>query len=487
MLFNSQVFIFAFLPITLVVFFIFRRFSPQLSIPWLVIASLFFYSYWNWKYLFLLLTSIAVNYLFYHFITDQNQKHRKSLLVTLGVIFNLGLLAYYKYSGFIVEDILRLEISAFSTPVLPLAISFFTFQQIAFIIDESRNDDERVGFVEYAAFVTFFPQLIAGPIVRHNELIPQLKKPRQKGLLLVGTAMFLIGLSKKVLVADGFAVWANIGFDNPNDLNFSDAWLGSLSYTMQLYFDFSGYSDMAIGLGLMFGFRLPQNFNSPYKSRSIQEFWRRWHITLSSWLRDYLYIQLGGNRKGFVRTYANLFLTMLLGGLWHGAAWTFVMWGAMHGFALGMNRLWSKLNIPMPTVIAWIITFVFVVFAWVFFRASSFADAFSIASAMASPNLGQLPSSWAVWLSDLIAQLGYRGPAVEGQESLIRTEAWLVIAVAILGVTFAPNSHEIIKRIETDSGIINLARIAMIGLIGMIAIKRLMEASVQSEFLYFQF
>lgn len=487
MLFNSQIFIFAFLPIALAVFFTLRRFAPQFAISWIVIASLFFYSYWNWKYLFLILTSIGFNYIVYYLIIDPDQKHRKSLLVTLGVVFNLGLLVFYKYSGFIVEDVLRLEISGFSAPVLPLAISFFTFQQIAFIVDESRNNDERVDFIEYAAFVTFFPQLIAGPIVRHNELIPQLKQSRKQGMLLVGTAMFLIGLSKKVLVADGFAVWANTGFGSPNGLNFSDAWLTSLSYTMQLYFDFSGYSDMAVGLGMMFGFRLPQNFNSPYKSLSIQDFWRRWHMTLSSWLRDYLYIQLGGNRVSPTRTYVNLFLTMLLGGLWHGAAWTFVVWGAMHGIALGINRLWSKLNIPMPSVIAWTMTFVFVVFAWVFFRATSFADAFSISSAMLSPSVSQLPSSWAMWITDLMAQLGYRGPALEGQGSLIRTEAWLAIAITMLVVTFAPNSHQIVTKIETGKGVSNFARIGAIGLIGVIAIKRLMESSVQSEFLYFQF
>ncbi|MEQ8434573.1 MAG: MBOAT family protein [Oceanicaulis sp.] len=448
---------------------------------------MFFYAFWKWDYLIILLSSIGFNYLIYLINFRTYKKWKKTFLVSSAVIVNLALLGFYKYSGFFVYDVLSLSGLNFEAPVLPLAISFFTFQQIAFVVDTADNTDERVQFDEYAAFVTFFPQLIAGPIVRHSELIPQLKAPRTKGFFLAGTAMFLIGLSKKTLIADSFSVWANAGFGNASALNFSDAWLASLSYTFQLYFDFSGYSDMAIGLGLMFGFQLPQNFNSPYKALSVEDFWRRWHMTLSRWLRDYLYIPLGGNRSGTVRTYGNLLLTMLLGGLWHGASWTFVIWGAMHGVALSISRAWARLNIPMPSILAWTITFLFVVFAWVFFRASSFADGLLIASKMLGMSDASLPQSWATMISSTLDHLGVVGVELVGTETVIPVEGWLVVAVILLVVTQCPNSHQIVEKIQSGTGWRNSVRIGCIGAIGCLAVKRLMESSAPSEFLYFQF
>ena len=464
MLFNSEAFLFWFLPAALLGFFLCRRFVPALAIPLLVIASLVFYAQWKLSYLFILLASVGFNYGAYLLLEKQSSRRTKHLLVALAVAANLGLLGFYKYSGFFVNDVLHLPIAGFEAPLLPLAISFFTFQQIAFIVDEAYTETKRVRFDEYAAFVTFFPQLIAGPIVRHDELIPQLKAPRPTGFFLAGTVMFLIGLSKKVLIADTFARWASAGFASPSELTMSDAWLAALSYTMQLYFDFSGYSDMAIGLGLLFGFRLPQNFNSPYKAKSLQDFWQRWHMTLSRWLRDYLYIPLGGNRRGKARTYLNLFLTMLLGGLWHGAAWTFVVWGALHGAALALNRVWSRLGIGIWTPIAWMMTFVFIVFTWVFFRAESIGDAVTVSAAM----------------------LGGQGFGFV-QGGVVPLFVWGLLAAFVVIVRFAPNSHQITDAVTERRGPLVWFALFLVGIVGTMAVKRLMETSVPSEFLYFQF
>ncbi len=488
MLFNSQVFIFVFLPSILLIYWITRWLLPKFAISVLVAGSLFFYIYWKWEYIFILFASVIFNYAAYLLIRNIQVENRKKIIVGVAIAINLGLLGFYKYSGFFINDALGLAAFGFESPVLPLAISFFTFQQIAFIVDEAFAADERINFDEYAAFVTFFPQLIAGPIVRHSELIPQLKAKVARGYFIAGIMMFSIGLAKKVLIADSFAKLANLGFENAVGLNFSDAWLAALSYTMQLYFDFSGYSDMAIGLGLLFGFRLPQNFNSPYKALSIQDFWQRWHMTLSRWLRDYLYIPLGGNRKGSVRTYINLLLTMVLGGLWHGAAWTFVFWGALHGVGLALNRAWSRLGIELPNFISWSITFIFVVFAWVVFRATSFGDAIAISSTMLG--LGgelQIPISWSHYISQVFSSVGVEGVKIAASKSLIPTEAWAVFGIFILIVVKAPNSHEICEKAISGKGVDSWIRIAFIGAMAALAIKRLMESSVQSEFLYFQF
>jgi len=274
---------------------------------------------------------------------------RKSILI-FGVILNLSLLGYFKYADFFIENInIAFSVNAESLNLLlPLAISFFTFQQIAYLVDSYRQETKEYDFLNYALFVTFFPQLIAGPIVHHKEMMPQFAKTRNKVKsyrnIAMGLFIFSIGLFKKVVIADTFAVWATNGFDVATTLNLFEAWATSLSYTFQLYFDFSGYTDMAIGLALLFNIRLPVNFNSPYKATNIQDFWRRWHITLSRFLRDYVYIPLGGNKKGSFRTYNNLMATFVIGGLWHGASWAFIFWGFLHGLALTVQKLWSKLG-----------------------------------------------------------------------------------------------------------------------------------------------
>lgn len=359
----------------------------------LVASSLFFYAWWNLLYLPILLGSLTFNYVVgskLHLEKGGEEKsifNRKTLLF-LGISANISLLAYFKYVDFFIENFNFLfdESIPLLHIMLPLAISFFTFQQIAYLVDSYRGETSEYNFLNYALFVTFFPQLIAGPIVHHKEMMPQFFKIENSSLnsdnITKGLFIFSIGLFKKVVIADTFAIWATEGFDNTQSLDMLEAWATSLSYTFQLYFDFSGYTDMAIGIALLFNIKLPINFFSPYKATSIQDFWRRWHITLSRFLKEYIYFPLGGNRKGEFRTYTNLFSTFLLGGIWHGAGWTFVVWGALHGFTLVIHRFWSRFGISIPKVLAWFITFNFINIAWVFFRAEEFSDALEILRGM---------------------------------------------------------------------------------------------------------
>ncbi|RMH12330.1 MAG: MBOAT family protein [Planctomycetota bacterium] len=408
MLFNTYIFLFAFLPVTLVGYFVLtaRDKTRPAAIAWLVIASLFYYGYWEPKYLALIGVSILVNYAFGLVLSDETRSgvQRRSVLVT-GTAINLGLLGYFKYAAFTVNSVnavFGLELPA-PHIVLPLAISFFTFQQIAYLVDAYRGLTREYRFIDYCLFVTFFPQLIAGPIVHHKEMLPQFEeksalRPRADNFA-VGMTILVIGLFKKVVIADTVAVFANLMFDGAaagHEPTFAEAWLGSLAYTFQLYFDFSGYSDMAIGLGRLFGIKITVNFNSPYKARNITEFWRRWHMTLSRFLRDYLYISLGGNRKGPTRRYINLMVTMVLGGLWHGAGWTFVAWGTLHGIYLCVNHLFHAIRKkigwaassdgPVMHLSARTLTFLVVIVGWVFFRATSFDAAWVVLESMAGLN-----------------------------------------------------------------------------------------------------
>jgi len=391
-LFNSYIFIFIFLPVTFFIYFYLnKKHLTEASKVFLVLASLFFYSWWNIIYLPLIVISLVFNYLLGSEIsrnTKRLSKYSPKVLLSVGGIFNLGLLAYFKYSDFFISSINKVIGS--EVPLLhlalPLAISFYTFQQLAYLVDSYRNETKEYNFLNYAVFVTFFPQLIAGPIVHHSEMMPQFSKLKNKVKnyynIALGLFIFSIGLFKKVVIADTFSVWATQGFDVAEKLNMLEAWVTSLSYTFQLYFDFSGYTDMAIGAALLFNIKLPINFFSPYKATNIQDFWRRWHITLSRFLREYIYIPLGGNRKSEIRTYTNLFATFVLGGIWHGAGWTFVFWGMLHGGALVIHRAWQKLGFRMHTVLAWFITFNFINIAWVFFRASDFTSALKVLHGM---------------------------------------------------------------------------------------------------------
>lgn len=367
----------------------------------MVLVSFYFYGYWNPTYLLLISASIAVNYLLGLNLRRSREQataapmlgghslpgHRQ-LYVTVGICFNLGLLCYFKYAGFLTSNlaaVLGAEMIVLDI-VLPLAISFFTFQQIAYLVDSYRCKVQEYDFLNYCLFVTFFPQLIAGPIVHHAEMMPQFLEIRSRVVdwdnVARGTFVFTIGLFKKVVVADSFAVYANAGFANFHSVGFYDAWIASLSYTFQIYYDFSGYTDMAIGAALLFNIRLPINFDSPYQARSLQDFWQRWHMTLSRWLRDYLYIPLGGNRMVESRVLCNVFVTFLIGGLWHGAGWTFVVWGGLHGGAVIAEKLWQKLGLTLPSLVSWALTFLFVNFAWLFFRAQSIDQAVTMLSRM---------------------------------------------------------------------------------------------------------
>ena len=399
MLFNSYEFIFVFLPIVFICYFCFlnRRWIVGAKV-FLVIASLCFYAYWNVIYLPLILFSLFCNYIVgmnlsrsYGFLS------RKSILIC-GIVFNLSLLGYFKYMDFFIDNFNGIFGSHIPLHhvVLPLGISFFTFTQIAFLVDAYRGEAREYSVVNYMLFVTYFPHLLAGPILHHKEMMPQFSNLKNYAKnyknIAMGCFIFSLGLFKKVVIADGFALWANAGFDGGNNLNLAEAWITSLSYTFELYFDFSGYTDMAIGLSLLFNIKLPVNFNSPYKAKDIQDFWRRWHMTLSRFLRDYLYIPLGGSRKGELRTYINLMITFILGGLWHGAGWTFVLWGFLHGLALVIHRVWKKLGLRMHSLLAWFLTFNFINITWIFFRAKDMQDAWRVLSSMFSLDRVVLPS-----------------------------------------------------------------------------------------------
>ena len=392
MLFNSFPFIFAFLPITLIGYELLRRYGPpRATHVWLIVMSCVFYAYWNAAFLALLFVSIVVNFAIGRQLQRRAADGAPSRpLLVVGLVWNLTLLGYFKYANFFIDNIdtvfgAHLE---FARIVLPIGISFFTFQKVAFLVDSYSNEVERHDFVDFCLFVMFFPQLIAGPIVHFKEVIPQFRsavRPESVDRYALGITVFAIGLAKKVIIADTFAVDASAVYEAAAHgalPAFGDAWLGTVAYALQIYFDFSGYSDMAIGLAWMFGIRLPINFASPYKSQSIAEFWQRWHITLSRFLRDYLYIPLGGNRRGHARQRVNLMLTMLLGGLWHGAAWTFVLWGALHGAMLVVHRAWEQSTFgarhALPPLVARTVTLVCVVLAWVPFRAADFATTLTL-------------------------------------------------------------------------------------------------------------
>lgn len=392
MLFNSYMFIFVFLPITWLGF---RLLSSsrmtKIAIFWLFLASSFFYSYWNPPLIILLCTSVTFNYLLSKlFIVRPSLK---KLWLYMGLIGNLIPLVWFKYWCFLVKNVGSLigGYAEVSQLALPLGISFFTFQQIAYIVDvyQGKSKPEEK-FLYYALYIFFFPHLIAGPIVHHKKLIPQLKQMRIFGInyrnIAEGIALLAVGLFKKVCIADSLSPWVKIVFDGGGEYSFFSAWIGALAYTLQIYFDFSGYSDMAMGLAKFFNISFPENFHSPYKSCSIIEFWRRWHITLSRFLRDYLYIPLGGSRDGNVKKYRNIIITMLLGGLWHGAGWTFIAWGGLHGLMISMNHIWrglcERFRIAVPTTVAWLVTFICIVISWVFFRAISIEQAFVMIHAM---------------------------------------------------------------------------------------------------------
>lgn len=502
MLFNSWQFVFLFLPITSLVFFqIGRARKSKFALAWLVAASLFFYGWWNPAYLGLLVFSIIFNYTIGSAISKQiHPILSPKLLLIIGVAVNLALIGYFKYENFFassLNQILGTNIYL-NKMLLPLAISFFTFEQIAYLVDVYKGETKENSFLNYCLFVTFFPRLIAGPIIRHQEVMPQFANRSiyqfNSENLAIGITIFLIGLCKKVLIADNIANFADLVFDTAGSglsLTFYEAWSGAIIYSFQLYFDFSGYSDMAIGAARIFGIKLPLNFDSPYKAVNIIDFWRRWHITLSNFLRDYLYVPLGGNRHGEGLRSLNIIITMLLGGLWHGAGWTFIIWGGLHGLYLVINHQWRsfrkllgynlKKSYWWTRTLSCFVTFLAVVTAWVFFRAENINVALAIIEAMSgtkgtSFSSPTVPSTKALTLLLLI--IVWFAP---------NTQQWLVQHQPALTEPIAANStnwsHRLLQTLKwqpTKSiGII-------LGILAFIAVKTFLDAP-QSKFLYFNF
>jgi alginate O-acetyltransferase complex protein AlgI len=490
LLFNSPVFLFVFLPVTLAGFlFLVGLNRPALTVPWLLAASMVFYGWWSPFFLLVLVGSTLINWTIADTMARRPQQRR--LLLMAGLIWNLGLLGYFKYADFFLTTVDSLWGANFVLVhvILPLGISFFTFQKIAYLVDNYRGQARAGTLLEFSLFVFFFPQLIAGPIVHHAEIMPQLSEMMVGRLstrrtiwvnLAVGGTLLIMGLAKKVVVADQLAPYSSTVFflaDHDTPIGAVAAWSGVLAFTAQLYFDFSGYSDMAIGLARMFGVRLPANFNSPYQSLSIIEFWRRWHVTLSRFLRDYLYIPLGGNRYGRPRQYANLMIVMLLGGLWHGAGWTYVLWGGVHGMYLLAAHAWQRWS-PwrIAPALGWALTLLAVVIAWTLFRSGDLACAENLLTGMAF------------------------GHGIVTEGSGLRPIRGIILALLALAFCVsAPNSQTILRSFYPTLGPVSepsspwRTRLVWVPSTGMALAASLGLAAItvlswnSSEFLYFQF
>jgi D-alanyl-lipoteichoic acid acyltransferase DltB (MBOAT superfamily) len=527
MLFNSYSFIFLYLPITFAGMFILAKHSHRLAALWLALASLTFYAVWDVRFVMLLLGSIGFNYGAGYLIGLRREAGHAKQLLAGAIGINLALLAYFKYTNFFIaltNEAFGAHLPALNI-ILPLGISFFTFTQIAFLVDVYRGIAREANFIHYVLFVTWFPHLIAGPVLHHKQMMPQFAGPATYRInsehVSVGLTIFVLGLAKKVLIADTLAEYATPIFNAARDghvLMLFEAWTGALAYTLQLYFDFSGYSDMAIGLSLMFNIRLPLNFDSPYKATNIIEFWRRWHMTLSAFLRDYLYFTLGGNRKGSAHRYINLMATMLLGGLWHGAGWTFLVWGGLHGFYLMINHGWRAFKVRLgwgdggglAKLGAGALTFLAVVVAWVFFRADSLGTAGSILSGMAGLNGVSLPISMESRIASIMnhsqINLVFDGLLPHITQSKDRVVCTTLIACLTL-VWMFPNTQQIVKNydqllspkpcitmktiVTQNRGIIrgfvfNFPHLSGI-LCGVLFAFCVLNFTKISEFLYFQF
>ena len=501
MLFTTAPFLLLFLPITLAGFLTLGRWSSRAAIAWLLVASVFFYGYWAPQMVALLLASVAANYLVFTAIARRlqaaNQPAARRCL-TLGIVLNLLVLGYFKYANFFVDNLTSVAGTDWhpARVILPIGISFYSFTQIAFLVDAYQGKVREPSILNYGLFVTYFPHLVAGPVLHHAQMMPQFAdraicRPRADHLA-TGLAILALGMFKKVILADGIAPFADAlfqGADGGAAPTLGEAWLGAIAYALQLYFDFSGYSDMAIGLSLLFNVRLPFNFDSPYRARNISDFWRCWHMSLSNFLRDYLYIPLGGNRKGGVRRYFNLALTMVLGGLWHGAGWTFVVWGALHGLYLMVNHgfraavgavrhhRWAELAAYRHA--SWALTLLAVLVAWVFFRAESLAGAVRVLTAMVGlqPTTASESTDALLWNAGLSAQRGWLWCALLG-------------AVALFGV----NSNRLGDGLQramsqpSQSGAIQRSLVsgAALALLLLLLLVNTTRQSV-SAFIYFNF
>jgi alginate O-acetyltransferase complex protein AlgI len=465
-LFNSYAFLFGFLPPVLVGRWALRTKNQRLL--FLTLASWFFYAWWDWKFLPLMLSTTTVDYVAALAIQRTDVARRRNLWLIGSLAINLGLLGYFKYAHFFLNSLNGIG-KALGAPVglpdlnilLPIGISFYTFNSMSYTIDVwRRRVTPTKHILEYTTFVALFPHLIAGPIVRFADLQPQLRIPRPKltsEAAGIGCYFFVCGLVKKLLLADQLSPHVNALFANPHSLGFVGAWSAAIGYSLQLYFDFSGYSDMAVGLAWLIGFRFPQNFNSPYKAVNVSDFWRRWHMSLSAWFRDYLFIPLGGSRRGAKRTVMNLVITMFLAGLWHGAAWTFVVWGLLHGAALGIHGVLRRVGMtPKSTVVNRVLTFAYVVAAFVIFRAPNLHVAGAILARMAG--------------SAGVESLGTMQAFLPGR--------FIVLLLALLAFAqFAPNTWQIRLKPRLVYGLAT----------GVAAAVAIMSIAVPHPFIYFQF
>ncbi len=493
MLFNSYFFILIFLPITtFFYFFLSNRKLVLASKIWLAAASLFFYAWWNVALLPVILVSIAFNYSIGSCIIPHQRISigLKQAILVIGIVFNLLLLGYFKYFMFF-ETNINVILQAFFSPlthfrllvfdiVLPLGISFFTFTQIAYLVDVYRGVAKEYSLLNYILFVTFFPHLIAGPIIHHKEMMPQFDSLRNKSLnhenFRKGLFLFSIGLFKKLVLADTFAFWANYGFNQGVVLTTIEAWLVSFSYTFQLYFDFSGYTDMALGTALFFNIKLPTNFNSPYKAQNIRDFWKRWHMTLSRFFMEYVYIPMGGNKRGDLKTYINLIVTFFIGGIWHGAGWLFLIWGGLHGFASVIYRIWLRFNFRLHPLISWIIMFNFLNFTWIFFRAKNLMVVNNIIGSMVGIFQGSVGS---VKSFDVLIFRHHVCINWSHEESIIGIKTVLLVALGFIITLGFINSNEIATKVNHD-----LKWAVFTGLLFGVSILFLVR---NSPFLYFQF
>jgi len=465
MLFNSPVFIFLFLPVVWLCFAFLVRLIPHKDrwpIGLLLLSSLVFYGWWDYRYLGMLLGSICFNYWIGLLLSKPSSSRLLRWVLGFGVAMNVLLLVIFKYLDFAIESVNAISGAGLEPIgiVLPLAISFFTFQQIAYLVDCHSGRVKDFSFVNYALFVSFFPQLIAGPIVHHGEILPQFKDPDMRRIdcanVASGIFLFVMGLAKKVLLADQLSPFVQSGYASPEMLSAGDAWMLSLTYSMQLFLDFCGYSEMAIGLARMFNIRIPVNFLNPYRAVDLQDFWRRWHITLSTFLRDYLYIPLGGNRSGAFRVGIKVMLTFAIGGIWHGAGWNFLIWGVLHGIGQVGLRLWRGAGFRMPSFAGWAVTFLFVNIAWVFFRSPDFETAWMV--------LGRMIG------------LGAQGASGSGHS----TSPFLMIVLGISAIVslFFPSTR---KLLEIKPGIIHAV------IVVILFVACVMRLQDHSEFIYFRF
>ena len=477
MLFNSYVFILAFLPLTLLGYFLLGKLPERIELNklFLVLASFLFYGYNNPNYVPIILLSILINYALSQMMLGSERKVIRLPLMLLGLGLNLGVLFYFKYHDFFCENLNSIFGTSFvmNNLMLPLGISFFTFQQLSYVIDSYRRTVPRYNILDYSLFVTFFPQLVAGPIVLHSEIVPQFADPKNRRFnfdnFAPGLYAFALGLFKKVVIADTFGIAVEAGFAEALTLNTAEAWFIALGYTLQLYFDFSGYCDVATGVGLMFNIKIPLNFNSPYKSMNIREFWQRWHMTLSRFLTSYIYFPLGGSRKGLTRTCINLMIVFLASGLWHGAGWLFLLWGLMHGAASVLYRLFRKQYDALHPALQWMLTFIFVVVAWVFFRAAHLADALAIVKSMLMMDFGPIRDS-------ITSAFELPGGFRSGYNALFMM-AWYVLSLfACLGMR---NTYE--KTMDFKPTVLNsLSTVILI-------LYCVLSLSGVSVFLYFNF